>query len=132
MQLCFNQFSILIFSKIHPVFKDYRKVQSYIFSFSFSFLQQCMRPGAVIQQHYPYFCCFKHLFCCKTKLGGHFKGGVIPFSFFKINFTDITSINLKGWSGQSKYCLKSSIRVFSSGKLDFLMLYLLLLEKISS
>ena len=46
-----------------------------------------MRAGAVIQQHYPYFCRFQRPFCCKTRLGGHFKGGVIPFSFFKINVT---------------------------------------------
>ena len=87
MQLCFNQFSMLIFSKVQPIFKDYTKVQSYIFSFVFSFLQQCMRAGAVMQQHYPYFCRFQRPFCCKTRLGGHFKGGVIPFSFFKINVT---------------------------------------------
>ena len=30
---------------------------------------------------------FQHPFCCKTKLGGHFKGGVIPLSFFKVNVT---------------------------------------------
>ena len=30
---------------------------------------------------------FQHPFCCKTKLGGRFKGGLIPFSFFKINVT---------------------------------------------
>ena len=30
---------------------------------------------------------FQHPFCCKTKLGGHFKGGVVPLSFFKINVT---------------------------------------------
>ena len=78
---------MLIFSKVQPIFKDYTKVQSYIFSFVFSFLQQCMRAGAVIQQYYPYFCPFQHPFCCKTKLGGHSKGGVIPFSFFKINVT---------------------------------------------
>ena len=69
-----------------------------------------MRAGAVIQQHYPYFCRFQRPFCCKTRLGGHFKGGVIPFSFFQNKGLLVTSINLKGWSGQSKYCLKSSIR----------------------
>ena len=30
---------------------------------------------------------FQHPFCCKTKLGGHFKGGVVPLSFFKVNVT---------------------------------------------
>ena len=41
-----------------------------------------------IHQHHPYFyIVFNIPFAVKTKLGGHFKGGVIPLSFFKVNVT---------------------------------------------
>ena len=91
MQLCFNQFSMLIFSKVQPIFKAHRKVKSYNFSLVlFSFLQQRMRAcrhtrNTSTSSLFRYR--FQHPFCCKTRLGGHFKGGVIPFSFFKINVT---------------------------------------------
>ena len=82
---------MLIFSKVQPIFKAHRKVKSYIFSLVlFSFLQQCMRAcrhtrNTSTSSLFRYR--FQHPFCCKTKLGGHFKGGVIPLSFFKVNVT---------------------------------------------
>ena len=80
---------MLIFSKVQPIFKAHRKVKSYIFSLVlFSFLQQCMRACRHTRNTSTsslFLYRFKHPFCCKTKLGGHFKGGVIPLSFFKVN-----------------------------------------------
>ena len=135
MQLCFNQFSMLIFSKVQPIFKAHRKVKSYIFSLVLFFsptMHACVPSFKKYINILLISISFSTSLLLLNETRGSFQRRSNTFIFFQNKGLLVTSINLKGWSGQSKYCLKRSIRVVSTGKLDFLMLYFLLLEKISS